>query len=119
MVKCKLLALATDAEIYATLILSYLPIGDTEVEEVEGATEEEGVILIHTVVVPKIALIDLVTGPVTPGVMCCHPRSLDRKVLHPSIPHRSTGSTVATFLPQDHLQEFDFDEPELEVIYER
>ncbi|XP_071095706.1 shiftless antiviral inhibitor of ribosomal frameshifting protein homolog [Haliotis cracherodii] len=38
---------------------------------------------------------------------CCHPRSIrasgGKVVLYPSQPHRSTGSTVVTFLTQDDL----------------
>ncbi|XP_069138507.1 shiftless antiviral inhibitor of ribosomal frameshifting protein homolog isoform X2 [Argopecten irradians] len=37
---------------------------------------------------------------------CVHPRSLRRQVVHPSLRHQSTGSTVATFLSQGGLDIF-------------
>ena len=46
-------------------------------------------------------------GPITQGVMCVHPRSRDRNVMYPSLRHNSSGSTVDTFLTQDHLGNFD------------
>lgn len=43
-------------------------------------------------------------GPQVPMVnLCVHPRSLRRKVVEPSQPHVSSGSTVKTFLTQDEL----------------
>ena len=35
--------------------------------------------------------------------ICVHPKSLRQKVVEPSNPHGSTGSTVKTFLTQDNL----------------
>ena len=35
--------------------------------------------------------------------ICVHPKSLRQKVVEPSRPHTSTGSTVKTFLTQDDL----------------
>ncbi|KAL3866918.1 hypothetical protein ACJMK2_044167 [Sinanodonta woodiana] len=45
--------------------------------------------------------------------MCVHPLSMGRKVLNPSQPHASTGSTVKTFLSQDDLQSYCHYEPSL------
>ena len=48
------------------------------------------------------SIIHFADGPVMPG-RCVHPRSLQRRVVHASDPHNSTGSTVAIFLTQDDL----------------
>ncbi|KAK3578274.1 hypothetical protein CHS0354_010475 [Potamilus streckersoni] len=50
--------------------------------------------------------------------MCVHPFSMPRKVLNPSQPHTSTGSTVKTFLDQDDLMSFCHYEPSLTDINE-
>ena len=48
--------------------------------------------------------------------LCVHPKSLARKVVEPSKPHDSSGSTVKTFLTQNDLQsEFNY-EPSLADI---
>lgn len=46
-------------------------------------------------------------GAGVPGqTMCVHPRSLRRRVVTPSLPHNSTGSTISTVLTQDDIQSF-------------
>ncbi|KAL3888722.1 hypothetical protein ACJMK2_001085 [Sinanodonta woodiana] len=49
---------------------------------------------------------------------CVHPLSTEKRVLHPSQQHVSTGSTVDTFLDQDDLESFCQYEPSLASITE-
>nr|XP_022335015.1 repressor of yield of DENV protein homolog [Crassostrea virginica] len=42
-------------------------------------------------------------GQIIPDTICVHPKSLGHRVVTPSDPHTSTGSTVNTFLTQDDL----------------
>ncbi|VDI51849.1 Hypothetical predicted protein [Mytilus galloprovincialis] len=57
-------------------------------------------------------------GPIIEA-SCVHPRSLERQVVHASLQHFSTGSTVDTFLTQDDLASLASDfEPTLADIDE-